>query len=45
MPAAHGGACYYEDYASEDEGPKNNTTYRNYKSPYQLEAAVPMAAL
>ena len=40
MPAAHGGACYYEDYASGDEGPKNNTTYRNYKSPYQLEAAV-----
>ena len=40
MPAAHGGACYYEDYTSEDEGPKNNTTYRNYKSPYQLEAAV-----
>ena len=40
MPAAHGGACYFEDYASEDEGPKNNTTYRNYKSPYQLEAAV-----
>ena len=40
MPAAHGGACYYEDYASEDEGPKNNTTYCNYKSPYQLEAAV-----
>lgn len=40
MPAAHGGACYYEDYASEAEGPKNNTTYRNYKSPYQLEAAV-----
>lgn len=40
MPAAHGGACYYEDYASEDEGPKNNTTYRNYKSLYQLEAAV-----
>lgn len=40
MPTAHGGACYYEDYASEDEGPKNNTTYRNYKSPYQLEAAV-----
>ena len=38
--AAHGGACYYEDYASEAEGPKNNTTYRNYKSPYQLEAAV-----
>ena len=40
MPAAHGGACYFEDYASEDEGPKNNTTYRNYKSPYQREAAV-----
>lgn len=40
MPAAHGGARYYEDYASEAEGPKNNTTYRNYKSPYQLEAAV-----
>ena len=40
MPAAHGGACYYEDYASEAEGPKNNATYRNYKSPYQLEAAV-----
>ena len=40
MPAAHGGACYYEDYASEADGPKNNATYRNYKSPYQLEAAV-----
>lgn len=40
MPAAHGGACYYEDYASEEEGPRNNATYRNYKSPYQLEAAV-----
>ena len=40
MPAAHGGACYFEDYTSEDEGPKNNATYRNYKSPYQLEAAV-----
>ena len=40
MPAAHGGACYFEDYASADEGPKNNPTYRNYKSPYQLEAAV-----
>lgn len=40
MPAAHGGACYYEDYASETDGPKNNATYRNYKSPYQLEAAV-----
>jgi succinate dehydrogenase/fumarate reductase flavoprotein subunit/uncharacterized protein with FMN-binding domain len=40
MPAEHGGACYFEDYASADEGPKNNQTYRNYKSPYQLEAAV-----
>ena len=40
MPAAHGGACYYEDYASKEDGPKNNETYRNYKSPYQLEAAV-----
>ena len=40
MPAEHGGACYYEDYASAEEGPKNNLTYRNYKSPYQLEAAV-----
>ena len=40
MPAAHGGGCYYEDYASEADGPKNNATYRNYKSPYQLEAAV-----
>ena len=40
MPAAHGGACYVEDYASADDGPKNNQTYRNYKSPYQLEAAV-----
>ena len=40
MPAAHGGACYYEDYASEADSPKNNPTYRNYKSPYQLEAAV-----
>lgn len=40
MPAEHGGACYFEDYASADEGPKNNQTYRSYKSPYQLEAAV-----
>lgn len=40
MPAEHGGACYYEDYASAEEGPKNNATYRNYKSPYQLEAAI-----
>ncbi len=40
MPAEHGGACYYEDFASEEEGPKNNKTYRNYKSPYQLEKAV-----
>ena len=40
MPAAHGGACYVEDYASAEDGPKNNQTYRNYKSPYQLEAAV-----
>jgi hypothetical protein len=41
MPAAHGGACYYEpEYASEEDGPKNNTTYRNYKSPYQLQAAI-----
>jgi succinate dehydrogenase/fumarate reductase flavoprotein subunit len=40
MPAAHGGACYFEDYASAEEGPKNNQTYRSYKSPYQLEAAV-----
>ncbi len=40
MPAAHGGACYYEDYASIDEAPKNNQTYRNWKSPYQLEEAV-----
>ena len=40
MPAAHGGACYFEDYASIDEAPKNNKTYRNWKAPYQLEAAV-----
>lgn len=40
MPAAHGGACYYEDYASAEEGPANNQTYRNYKSPYQLQAAI-----
>ena len=40
MPAAHGGACYFEDYASIDEAPKNNQTYRNWKSPYQLEAAI-----
>ncbi len=40
MPAAHGGACYVEDYASDEDGPANNRTYRNYKSPYQLEAAV-----
>jgi predicted oxidoreductase len=29
-----------ENYASAEDGPKNNQTYRNYKSPYQLEAAV-----
>ncbi|MBQ9346109.1 MAG: FAD-binding protein [Oscillibacter sp.] len=40
MPAEHGGACYVEDYASEDEGPANNKTYRNYKSPYPLQAAI-----
>jgi uncharacterized protein with FMN-binding domain len=40
MPAAHGGACYYEEYESAEDGPANNQTYRNYKSPYQLEAAV-----
>lgn len=40
FPAAHGGACYFEDYKSIDEAPKNNQTYRNWKSPYQLEAAI-----
>ena len=40
MPAAHGGACYFEDYSSIDEAPKNNKTYRNWKSPYQLEQAI-----
>ena len=40
MPAAHGGACYVENYASKEDGPRNNQTYRNYKSPYQLEAAI-----
>lgn len=40
FPAAHGVACYFEDYASPEEGPKNNQTNRNYKSWYQLEAAV-----
>ena len=40
MPAEHGGACYVEDYASAEDGPANNQTYRNYKSPYQLEAAI-----
>ena len=40
MPAAHGGTGYFENYASAEEGPKNNQTYRNYKSPYMLEEAV-----
>ena len=40
MPAAHGGACYYEPYTSPDQAPRNNKTYRNWKSPYQLEEAV-----
>ena len=40
MPAEHGGACYYEDYQSVDEAPANNETYRNYKSPYQLQEAI-----
>ncbi len=39
MPAAHGGACYFEDITPE-EAPANNAAYRNYKSPYQLEAAI-----
>lgn len=39
MPAVHGGACYFEDITPE-EAPANNATYRNYKSPYQLEAAI-----
>lgn len=40
MPAAHGGACYYEPYTSIEQAPKNNRTYRNWKSPYQLEEAI-----
>jgi len=40
MPAEHGGACYVEDYASAEDGPANNQTYRNYKSPYQLQTAI-----
>ena len=40
MPAAHGGACYYEPYTSIDQAPKNNRTYRNWKAPYQLEESV-----
>ena len=40
MPAAHGGACYYEPYTSIEQAPKNNKTYRNWKAPYQLEEAV-----
>lgn len=40
MPAAHGGACYVEHYNSDEEGPRNNQTYRNYKSQYQIDAAV-----
>ena len=40
MPAAHGGACYYEPYTYPDQAPRNNKTYRNWKSPYQLEEAV-----
>ena len=39
MPAVHGGACYFEDITPE-EAPANNKTYRNYKSPYQLEEAI-----
>ena len=40
MPAAHGGACYYEPYTSIEQAPKNNRTYRNWKAPYQLEESV-----
>ena len=40
MPAAHGGACYYEPYTSIEQAPKNNRTYRNWKAPYQLEEAI-----
>ncbi len=40
MPAAHGGACCYEPCTSIEQAPKNNRTYRNWKSPYQLEEAI-----
>lgn len=35
MPAGHGVACYYDESL-----PKNNATYRNYKSQAKLDAAV-----
>ncbi|MBX9034536.1 FAD-dependent oxidoreductase [Gordonibacter massiliensis (ex Traore et al. 2017)] len=35
MPAGHGVACYYDESL-----PKNNETYRNYKSQAKLDAAV-----
>lgn len=35
FPAGHGVACYYDE-----SRPKNNETYRNYKSKDQLEKAV-----
>lgn len=35
MPAAHGVACYYDESL-----PKNNETYRNYKSQAKLDKAV-----
>lgn len=35
MPAAHGVACYYDEST-----PKNNETYRNYKSQAKLDKAI-----
>lgn len=35
MPAGHGVACYYDEST-----PKNNATYRNYKSQAKLDKAV-----
>ena len=45
MPAAHGGACYYEDYASEAEVPRTTPLTATTRAPISWRQPWPMAAL
>ena len=44
MPAAHGGACYYEDYASEAEAPRTTPPTATTRAPISWRQPWPMAA-